>query len=225
VNESILVIEDDLEMAQILVEGLQQESYRVSFVHTGSGGLDMASSKDFSAIVLDVMLPVMDGYTVARQLRARGNGTPILMLTALDSTGDIVTGLDAGAEDYLTKPFSFVELLARLRALTRRGKPQPLQFRVATLTMDIASRIVARDGVEIALTKTEYLLLEVLMRNAGHVVSREEIVKAVWNSRTAIEQNSIDVFVRALRGKVDQDSSERLIHTVRGFGYKLAKAV
>ncbi|MCU1258510.1 MAG: two component transcriptional regulator, winged helix family [Bryobacterales bacterium] len=223
-NESILIIEDDLEMAQVLQQGLEQETYRVSLAHNGGKGLEMARSGPFEAIVLDVMLPALDGYSLARQLRAEGNSTPILMLTALDGTADIVTGLDAGAEDYLTKPFSFIELLARLRAVLRRGRPQPVTFRVADLTMDTASHAVTRDGQSISLTKTEYLLLGVLMRNAGHVVSRGEIVKAVWESRTGIEQNSIDAYVKTLRAKVDENYREKLIHTVRGFGYKLAPA-
>jgi DNA-binding response OmpR family regulator len=222
-NESILIVEDDIEMAEVLCEGLQQERYNVSLAHNGGKALEMASAKSFAAIVLDVMLPGLDGYTLARQLRATGNATPILMLTALDSTSDIVTGLDAGAEDYLTKPFSFLELLARLRALTRRGYPQPVMLRVADLVMDTAAHTVARGGQPIALTKTEYMLLKVLLQNAGHVVSREEIVKAVWDSRTAVEQNSIDFFVKNLRAKIDQDFSEKLIHTFRGFGYKLAR--
>jgi DNA-binding response OmpR family regulator len=222
-NESILIVEDDIEMAEVLCEGLQQERYNVFLAHNGGKALEMASAKSFAAIVLDVMLPGLDGYTLARQLRATGNATPILMLTALDSTSDIVTGLDAGAEDYLTKPFSFLELLARLRALTRRGYPQPVMLRVADLVMDTAAHTVARGGQPIALTKTEYMLLKVLLQNAGHVVSREEIVKAVWDSRTAVEQNSIDFFVKNLRAKIDQDFPEKLIHTFRGFGYKLAR--
>ena len=221
-NESILIIEDDPDMAQVLAEGLQEEAYRVSVANNGGKGLELASTGDYAAILLDIMLPIMDGYTIARQLRSDGNTTPILMLTALDATGDIVTGLDAGAEDYLSKPFSFLELLARLRALLRRGKPQPVTVRVSDLAMNTASRTVTRNGALITLTKTEYTLLEILMRNAGHVVSREEIVKVVWNSRTSIEQNSIDVFVRSLRVKIDHDAGHKLIHTVRGFGYKLA---
>lgn len=223
-TESILIIEDDLEMARVLREGLQQETYRVHVAHDGRKGLEMAASGAFAAIVLDIMLPTLDGYTLARELRAGGNGIPILMLTALGATSDIVAGLDAGAEDYLTKPFSFVELLARLRALTRRGRPQPVVLRWADLQMDTKACSVTRNEKLIPLTKTEYLLLRTLLQNAGHVVSREEIVKAVWDSRTAIEQNSIDVFVKTLRAKVDQDFDEKLIHTVRGFGYKLGMA-
>jgi DNA-binding response OmpR family regulator len=223
-NESILIIEDDSEMAQVLAEGLKQEAYRVCIACTGGKGLELASRGQFEAILLDVMLPVVDGYTVARELRSNGIMTPILMLTALDATADIVTGLDAGAEDYLSKPFSFVELLARLRALLRRGKPQPVVVRVSDLVMNTASRTVKRNGSTVSLTKTEYMLLELLMRNAGHVVSREEIVRAVWDSRTSIEQNSIDVFVKSLRAKIDQNAAEKLIYTVRGFGYKLEGA-
>ncbi len=221
-NESILIIEDDNDMAQVLAEGLKEEAYSVSIASNGGKGLELASTGDFAAILLDIMLPVVDGYTIARQLRADGITTPILMLTALDATGDIVTGLDAGAEDYLSKPFSFIELLARLRALLRRGKPQSVVMRIADLVMNTASRTVSRNERPIALTKTEYTLLEVLMRNAGHVVSREAIVRAVWDSRTSIEQNSIDVFVRSLRAKVDTDGNNKLIQTVRGFGYRLS---
>lgn len=133
-----------------------------------------------------------------------------------------MTGLDAGAEDYLTKPFPFIELLARLRSLLRRGQSLPRCLQVADLVMDTSSRTVSRRGEPVTLTKTEYLLLEALLRNAGHVVSREEMVGAVWGTRTAIEQNSIDVHIKALRGKVDQGYSDKLIQTVRGFGYKLA---
>jgi DNA-binding response OmpR family regulator len=220
-SDSILIVEDDLEMAQVLQQGLEEESYAVLLAHNGGKGLEMAQTGLFGAIILDVMLPALDGYSVARQLRAGGISTPILMLTALDATGDIVAGLDAGAEDYLSKPFSFLELLARLRALLRRGKPQPTCLRTADLVMDTSAHTVFRGGREISLTRTEYLLLEVLLRNSGHLVSREEIVKAVWNSRSVIEQNSIDVCVRTLRGKIDDHCSEKLVQTVRGFGYKL----
>jgi len=221
VNEHLLIVEDDVQMAQVLQQGLEQEAYRVAVAHNGYKGLEMAQKSGYDAILLDVMLPSLDGYSVARQLRAGGIDTPILMLTALDGTADIVTGLDAGAEDYLTKPFSFVELLARVRALVRRGSMPAIVLRFADLSMDTASRTVVRSGQLVLLTKTEYLLLEALMRNAGHVVSREEIGKVLWGSRTVIEQNSIDVHVRGLRAKVDQAFPDKLIQTVRGFGYKL----
>ncbi len=219
---NILVIEDDLDMAQVLQQGLEQEDYSVTLAHNGWKGLELAQRGEFEAILLDVMMPSLDGYALARQLRSGGNRTPILMVTARDSVADIVNGLDCGAEDYLTKPFSFLELLARLRSLLRRGGPPQREFRIGGLVLDTKSHEVARDGRSIFLTKTEYLLLESLIRNAGHVVSRDEIVRTVWGEGSAIEQNSIDVYVRALRVKVDVNSSEKLIHTVRGFGYKLS---
>jgi DNA-binding response OmpR family regulator len=220
-NENILIIEDDVEMAQVLQQGLEDESYSVLLARNGGKGLEMARTGLFQAIILDVMLPVLDGYSVARQLRTDGVATPILMLTALDGTGDIVAGLDAGAEDYLSKPFSFLELLARLRALLRRDKPKAVLLRAADLVMDTAGHTVSRGDREISLTRLEYLLLEILMRNVGHVVSRAEIGKAVWGTQTAIEQNTIDVCVKTLRGKIDDNPVEKLIQTVRGFGYKL----
>src|ERR1017187_2482351 len=205
VIKNILVIEDDLDMAHVLQQGLEHEDYSVTLSHNGWKGLELAQRGQFEAILLDVMLPALDGYELARQLRSGGNMTPILMVTACDSVADIVVGLDAGGEDYLTKPFSFLELLARLRSLLRRGSPQPRELRVAGLTMDTASHEVSRDGQPISLTRTEYLLLESLMKNAGHVVSRDEIGKTVWGEGTSIEQNSIDVYVKALRAKVDVD--------------------
>lgn len=221
---SILVIEDDLDMAHVLLQGLEQEDYSVTLAHNGWKGLELAQRGQFEAILLDIMLPGLDGYRLARQLRTGGNMTPILMVTARDSVADIVIGLDAGAEDYLTKPFSFLELLARLRSLIRRQHPQPRELRLADLTLDTASHEVSRNGESISLTKTEYMLLETLMKNAGHVVSRDQIVKTVWGEGASIEHNSIDVYVCALRAKVDQNYPEKLIQTVRGFGYKLSVA-
>ncbi len=223
-NPGILVIEDDPDMAQVLQQGLEQEDYAVTLAHNGWNGLELAQSCQFEAILLDVSLPGLDGFALARQLRSGGSTVPILMLTARDGLNDIVTGLDAGAEDYLTKPFAFLELLARLRALLRRGQPQPRELRMGLLRMDTAAHEVSRNGQDISLTRTEYLLLECLMRNAGHVVSRDEIARSVWGDRTVIEQNSIDVYVKALRAKVDSPWPEKLIHTVRGFGYKLGVA-
>ncbi len=220
-NKNLLIIEDDIEMAQVLQQGLEQELYRVAVAHNGPKGLEMARQTSYDAILLDVMLPSMDGYSVTRQLRADSIKTPILMLTALDGTADIITGLDTGADDYLTKPFSFLELLARLRALTRRGLTPDVALRFADLAMNTATRTASRNGQPVFLTKAEYLLLEALMRNAGQVVSREEIGRVLWGSRAVIEQNSIDVHVRGLRSKVDQSHPEKLIQTVRGFGFKL----
>ena len=223
-SAKILVIEDDLDMAHVLQQGLEHENYSVTLAHTGWNGLALAQRGQFEAILLDVTLPGLDGYELARQLRSAGNMAPILMVTARDSIADIVVGLDAGAEDYLTKPFSFLELLARLRSLIRRGSPHPREFRVADLAMDTASHEVSRNGQPISLTKTEYLLLERLMKSTGHVVSRDEIAKTVWGEGTSIEQNSIDVYIKALRAKVDLNYPEKLIHTIRGFGYKLGVA-
>jgi DNA-binding response OmpR family regulator len=216
----ILIIEDDRDMAKVLRQGLEQENYAVTIAENGWNGLHLAQSGGFQAILLDVMLPSLDGYSLARQLRAGGNSTPILMLTAKDSVTDIVTGLEAGAEDYLTKPFSFLELLARLRGLLRRGQPEARSWRVADLTMDDASHEVYRGARLISLTRTEYLLLKVLLRNAGHVVSRDEIVRSVWGAPNTIESNGVDVHIKSLRGKIDQ-RGRRLIETVRGFGYRL----
>ena len=218
----ILVIEDDVAMSQVLQQGLEQDSYSVTLAHNGWKGLELAQKGDCDAIVLDVMLPSLDGLELARQLRAGGNLTPILMLTARDDISDIVEGLDAGAEDYLTKPFSFLELLARLRSLIRRrGKSAPLFLQVSDLALDTAARTVSRGGVALPLTRSEFLLLETLMRNAGQVVSRDEIAEAVWGSRADMEQNNIDVLIKSLRGRVDDPNPEKLIHTVRGVGYRL----
>lgn len=221
-DERILVVEDELNMAFALRRGLEHESYSVTLAHTGCSGLELATTGGFDGIILDVLLPLLDGFSVARELRTGGDATPILMLTALDTTMDIVTGLDAGAEDYLIKPFSFLELLARLRSLLRRGKCPARCLRVSDLAIDTISHAVSRGRRPVSLTKTEYLLLELLMRKAGQVVSREEIINEVWGPHTAIEQNSVDVHIRGLRAKITPCQLEELIHTVRGFGYKLA---
>jgi len=212
-------------MAELLHRGLDDQHYAVMLARNGVEGLELAKKNDFAAIVLDVSLPLLDGYSVASLLRAYGIVTPILMLTARDSVEDIISGLDSGAEDYMTKPFSFLELLARLRALIRRtAKPASNRLQVADLVLDTSTREVVRAGVNASLTRTEYLLLEVLIQNPGHVVLRQEIIRAVWGSSDAIESSSLDVFVKALRSKIDCDPSSKLIHTVRGFGYKLAES-
>jgi len=211
-------------MASVLRQGLEQENYEVTIADNGWKGLLLAQSGSFQAILLDIMLPSLDGYSLAKQLRADGNRTPILMLTAKDNVTDIVAGFEAGAEDYLTKPFSFLELLARLRSLLRRGQPETRSWQVADLTMDDASHEVHRAGQMVSLTRTEYLLLKVLLHNAGHVVSRDEIVRSVWGAPHTVENNGVDVHIRSLRAKIDQSHPIKLIETVRGFGYRLRMA-
>lgn len=218
----VLVIEDERSMAELLRQGLEDQHYAVKVAFNGAEGISLANRGDFSAIILDVLLPGLDGYAVAQQLRMSGNQTPIIMLTAKDALDDVVQGLDAGAEDYLTKPFSFLELLARLRALVRRNaKPLPAILQVADLVLNTKVREATRAGKLTYLTKTEFLLLEVLMQNVGHVVLRPEIIRSVWGSKDSIEQSSLDVYVKALRSKIDADPARKLIYTVRGFGYKL----
>ena len=218
----ILVIEDERSMAELLRKGLEDQHYSVTVAYTGDDGLQLAQKSEFSAIVLDLILPGIDGYSLAQHLRSSGNLTPIIMLTARDALDEVVRGLDSGAEDYLTKPFSFIELLARLRALVRRGaKPLPSIINVSDLAVDTKLQEVSRAGVVASLTRTEYLLLEVLMQNVGHVVLRLEIIKKVWGASDSIEQSSLDVYVKALRAKIDSDPAKKLIYTVRGFGYKI----
>lgn len=217
----ILIVEDDKNMAGLLRKGLKEENHVVSLAADGRAGLDLAESYQFDVIVLDWMLPSMDGAEVARRLRKGGNATPILMLTARDAVPDIVKGLDAGADDYLTKPFSFAEFLARLRALGRRpsAKVPATRLEIADLILDPSTRQVFRGKHEIRLTATEYRLLEFLMRRPGCTASRRAIVEAVWGLDSNVEENTLDAFVRLLRNKVEQGHKPKLIHTVRGFGY------
>jgi DNA-binding response OmpR family regulator len=217
----VLIIEDDRAMSGLLQKGLEEEQHVVSSALDGRTGLELAKTYQFDVIVLDWMLPEMDGLEVARRLRSRGNGAPILMLTARDTVSDIVKALDVGADDYLTKPFSLAEFLARLRALGRRpAATMPAKgLEVADLALDPSTRQVFRGRHEIRLTPTEYRLLEFLMRRAGTVASRRAIVEAVWGLEADVEENTLDAFVRLLRSKVDQGHKLRLIHTVRGFGY------
>ncbi len=218
----VLVVEDENRMAQLLRQGLEEEGHAVIVAGNGRDGLAIAESHPFDAIVLDVMLPVMDGFSVARKLRATRNQTPILMLTARDTPHDIVEGLNLGADDYLVKPFSLEVLLARLRAVSRRGPiAQPVTLQVADLTLNPAAREVARAGHRIALTRTEYGLLELLMKRAGRVVSRDNLIEAVWGFDSDVRNNTLDAFIRLLREKVDAVSATKLIHTVRGVGYCL----
>jgi DNA-binding response OmpR family regulator len=217
----LLLIEDEKRMAELLRKGLEEEGYAVSLAGNGSVGFEMARSGEFEAILLDVMLPGMDGYQVARRLREERVGTPILMLTARDATPDIVKGLDGGADDYLTKPFAFEVLLARIRALARRGAASagPV-LEIGPLRLDPSTREVLRGEERITLTRTEFQLLEYLMRRPGQVVPRATLIEAVWGYERDIEGNTLDAFVRLLRGKVEREGS-KLIQTVRGVGYTI----
>jgi DNA-binding response OmpR family regulator len=218
----VLVVEDERRMAELLRQGLQEEGHTVAVALDGPEGLAMAGSYNFDVIVLDVMLPGMDGFTVARKLRRAQNQTPILMLTAKDTTNDVIEGLNLGADDYLVKPFSFDVLLARVRAVSRRGPiPQPVSLQVADLSLNLASREVTRGNRRIMLTRTEYSLLELLMRRAGRVVQRDSLIEAVWGFDSEVRNNTLDAFIRLLRDKVDILGESKLIHTVRGVGYCL----
>ena len=218
----VLLVEDDRKAAKLLAKGLQEEGFVVDVAATGEDGDEQASVNEYDVIVLDWLLPGKDGLAVCRALRARGVSTPILMLTARDSLDDRVDGLGAGADDYLTKPFAFAELLARLRALLRRARlAQPTVLRVTDLALDPASRKVTRAGTPVVLTPREYALLEVLMRHAGETVSRTRLVERVWDDAADVLDNLVDVHVSHLRKKIDRPGSVPLIHTVRGFGYQL----
>jgi DNA-binding response OmpR family regulator len=215
----ILVAEDDRRMAEVLSKTLTEEGHQVVIARDGREAFEIALYSPFDVIVLDVMLPVMSGTAVARKLRETRNQTPILMLTARDSTADIVTGLDSGADDYLTKPFSIDILLARLRAVSRRGViARPVCLEISDVRLDPASHSVTRDGVVVSLTPREYRLLELLMRNPGRAISRDTILESVWGFDSGVNENTLEVFMRLLRGKIGEP---KLIHTVRGFGYMM----
>ena len=218
----ILVIEDDRKAARLLAEGLQEERFVVDVAHSGEAGDEMASVNDYDVIVLDWVLPDRDGILVCRDLRERGISTPILMLTARDSLEDRVTGLNTGADDYLTKPFGFSELLARIHALLRRSdSTRPVVLRVADLTLDPLSHRVMRGGVAISLTPKEYVILEVLMRHPGEVVSRAALAERVWDVEPETLSNLLDVHVSHLRRKIDVERRPPLLQTVRGGGYMI----
>jgi two-component system, OmpR family, response regulator len=221
----ILVVEDEPKMASLLQRGLTEEAHAVDVAETGDDAVWMAGAVAYDAIVLDVMLPGRDGVEVCRELRARDVWSPILMLTARDAIGDRVGGLDAGADDYLAKPFSFAELLARLRAITRRGPGErPAVLEAAGLELDPSSRRVKRGDVEIALSAKEFALLEAFMRHPGEVLSRYQLLEHAWDMAFESRSNVVDVYVRYLREKVDRPFGCDSIETVRGAGYRFRAA-
>jgi DNA-binding response OmpR family regulator len=218
----IFIVEDDRRMAELLRQGLSEEGHSAIVASDGREALEIARHEPFDLLILDVMLPGMDGFTIAKRLREANNKTPILMLTARDTTQDVVHGLDLGADDYLTKPFSFDVLFARVRAVARRGPiPRGVHLQAGGVILHEASREVRRGKRRLDLTRTEYVLLELLMRNAGRVVGRERLIETVWGHDTDIESNTLDAFVRLLRAKVEHPGEPKLIHTVRGVGYML----
>ncbi len=216
----ILIVEDDRRMATLLDRGLRGEGHRVFVASDGPEGLDFARVRGYDVIVLDVLLPGINGFEIAQRLRREGNRTPILMLTAKDAPRDVVEGLDVGADDYLTKPFAFEELLARLRAVSRRGpiSRSPL-LEVADLQLSPASHEVRRAGRAIALTPREFQVLELLMRRAGQVVPRNTLIDTIWGGDADVGFNTVDAFVSSLRRKLEDPKAARLIHTVRGIGF------
>jgi len=212
-------------MSLVLRDALEKRSHRIVLAPSGLDGLDIGLNHQFEAIILDAMLPGMDGFTIARSLRRAKISTPILMLTARDATSDVVHGLDSGVDDYLTKPFAFEELFARLRALSRRtGTSAILAYRLSDLELDPTTHAASRSGIPINLTRTEFLLLEFMMRNPHVVLRRDSIINAVWGYERTVENNTLDAFMKQLRSKIDGGYEEKLIHTVRGFGYKLTTA-
>jgi len=220
----ILVVEDELKMAALLRRGLAEEGHAVDIAATGDDALWMAQATEYDAIVLDLMLPGLDGVSVCRRWRENGVWAPVLMLTARDGIEDRVAGLDAGADDYLRKPFSFAELLARLRALARRGASErPIVLEVGDLRLDPASRQVWRADAEIDLSAKEFALLETFMRRPGDVLSRLQLLEHAWDYAYETRSNVVDVYVRYLREKIDRPFGRRTLETVRGAGYRLRK--
>ena len=220
----ILVIEDEKKVATFIKKGLVEEHYAVDTAFEGEEGLYLSEINEYDLIVLDLMIPKIDGFGVLKKIRERKNNVPILVLTAKDSIDDTVRGLDAGCDDYLTKPFAFAELLARIRALLRRdNKEKESVLRIADLSLSIVTHKVMRQGKEIELTSKEYALLEYFMRNPEKVLTRTMISEHVWDYHFDSNTNVIDVYVNYLRKKIDKDFDPKLIHTIRGIGYMMKK--
>jgi len=218
----LLIVEDERRMANALARGLRADGFAVEVVHDGKAGLDAARFGSYDAIILDIMLPVMSGYEVIRALRAADNWVPVLVLSAKDGEYDQSDGLDLGADDYLTKPFSYVVLLARLRALLRRGKPaRPSVLSVGDLSLDPGRRRVERDGTAISLSTREFALLEYLMHHAEQVVTKVTLLDHVWSAGEDTHVNLVEVYIGYLRRKIDTPFGKRSLQTVRGAGYRL----
>jgi two-component system copper resistance phosphate regulon response regulator CusR len=218
----ILVIEDEVKTLNLIKEGLESHNAQVDIAYDGQLGLTLAERNEYSLIITDIILPEINGLTLCKTLRDKGNNTPILLLTALGTTQDIITGLDAGADDYLSKPFEFSELLARIRALTRRSStiiPRSSTLRIADLELDVDTKAVKRAGNEIILTAKEFSLLEYFMNNIGRVISKVELAEKIWDITFDTGTNVIEVYVNFLRKKVDKDYDVKLIHTQIGMGY------
>jgi DNA-binding response OmpR family regulator len=219
----LLLVEDDPRIARFVAKGLREQAYAVDVAGTGDEALYQAAINAYDLVVLDVMIPAPDGFAVCRELRNAGQRMPILMLTALDAVENRIEGLDRGADDYLTKPFEFRELLARLRALLRRPNSiQPARLVVGDLVIDTASQVVSRAGKSISMTAKEYALVEFLARNAGRVVGRAEIAEHVWDEEFDAFSNLIEVYVNRLRRKIDAGAAQPLLHTRRGAGYVMS---
>jgi DNA-binding response OmpR family regulator len=216
----ILIVEDDRKLARQLKKGLEELSFSAAVASEGHEGLEAALQGGFDVLVFDVMLPGLGGFSIVRKLRAQKVTTPILLLTAKDAVEDVVEGLDAGADDYVTKPFSFKVLVARLHALARRRSVEPHQrLQVADLVLDPGTHEVKRAESPLQLSRTEFLLLETLMRNAGRVITRSRLIQSVWGYERDVESNTLDVYIRMLRTKIDSTGSSKLIRTIRGIGY------
>ncbi len=221
----VLVVDDEVRFADALQRGLRADGFAVDVAHDGEDGLHLAREGSYDAVVLDVMLPKLSGYRVCEALRAEGNWVPVLMLSAKDGEYDQADGLDVGADDYLTKPFSYVVLLARLRALVRRGAPpRPAVLRTGDLALDPARRRVTRGRTEIGLTPREFAVLEYLMRHPDEVVSKTQLLEHVWDANFDGDVNVVEVYVGYLRRKIDEPFGRRTLQTVRGAGYRLVDA-
>lgn len=222
----ILVIEDEHRIATTIKKGLVQESFAVDVAFNGNRGYDLSTTEEYDVIVLDLMIPGIDGITLCKKLRDNNNHTPVLILTAKGQVSDKVTGLNSGADDYLTKPFSFEELLARIRALTRRPHSSlKTSLTCLDLSLSPSTYAVKRGNTTISLSNKEFSLLEYLMRNSGRIVSKDQIISHVWNYDSDVLPNTVEVYIRNLRQKIDRPFNKNpLIHTMRGFGYKIGKS-